>query len=97
MLVVGDLHDFTIVPVCLQEVTKVKPVDGPVGRTIHAACCLNYDEDHPQLLVHGGLGDNRSTLGDIWILDVDTGMWTEVSVSQFLYIALGVHNSVHFH
>lgn len=53
----------------------------PVGRTIHAGCCLNYGEDHPQLLIHGGLGDSHSALDDMWILDVDTGKWTEVSVA----------------
>ncbi len=61
----------------------MKPVQGepwPVGRSSHAACCLNYGQDHPQLLVYGGLGDDRETLGDMWILDVDTGKWTEVSL-----------------
>ncbi len=51
----------------------------PVGRTVHAACCLNYGQDHPQLLVHGGLG-NDSILGDVWILSVDTFKWSEVSL-----------------
>ncbi len=63
----------------------VKGEPGPVGRAAHAACCLNYGEDHPQLLVHGGQDNNESVLGDMWVLDVDTGKWTEVSVSQFLY------------
>ncbi len=51
----------------------------PVGRSRHAACCLNYGQDHPQLLVHGGVG-NDSTLGDVWILSVDTGKWSEVNL-----------------
>ncbi len=51
----------------------------PVGRSFHAACCLNYGQDHPQLLVHGGQG-NDSTLGDVWILSVDTVKWSEVSL-----------------
>ncbi len=57
------------------------PVQGepwPVGRDDHAACCLNYGEDHPQLLVYGGRGNGNKTLGDMWILDVDTGKCTEV-------------------
>ena len=57
----------------------------PVGRAGHSACCLNYGEDHPQLLVYGGLGNDNNTLGDMWILDVDTGKWTEVSFSQLLF------------
>ncbi len=51
----------------------------PVGRSLHAACCLNYGQDHPQLLVHGGVGNDKKTLG---ILDVDTGKWTEVSTTH---------------
>ncbi len=67
--------------------TKVEPVEGepwPVRRAAHAACCLGYGEDHPQLLVHGGVDDNESMLRDMWVLDVDvdTGKWTEVSVHE---------------
>ncbi len=65
----------------------MEPVEGepwPVGRSGHAACCLNYGEDHPQLLVHGGLYDNSTVLRDMWILDVNTGKWTEVSESVSL-------------
>ncbi len=63
----------------------MKPVQGepwPVERAFHAACCLNYSEDHPQLLVYGGLDNYNKTLGGMWILDVDTGKWAEVSFSQ---------------
>ncbi len=66
----------------------MEPVEGepwPVGRAVHAACCLGYGEDLPQLLVHGGVDDNMCTLGDLWVLNVDTGKWTKVSVSQFFY------------
>ncbi|XP_064393334.1 kelch domain-containing protein 2-like [Halichondria panicea] len=63
------------------EVTKVKPVEGepwPVGRRYHAACCLNYDQDHPQLLVHRGESVDDKVLGDMWIFNVETGKWTEL-------------------
>ena len=76
--------------------TKVEPVEGepwPVERTGHAACCLNYGRDHPQLLVYGGRDDKMSILKDMWILDVDSVKWTEVSVSKFLSIAL--HGCTH--
>ena len=59
------------------------PVEGgpwPVERWGHAACCLNYGQDHPQLLVHGGVDNDLKTLGDMLILDVDTVKWTEVSL-----------------
>ncbi len=61
----------------------MKPVQGepwPVGRYAHAACCLNYGQDHPQLLVYGGLDRGHKTLGDMWTLNVDTVKWTEVSL-----------------
>ncbi len=61
----------------------MKPVPGdpwPVERQVHAACCLNYGQDHPQLLVHGGVGKGSNVLGDMLILDTDTGKWTEASL-----------------
>ncbi len=74
----------------------MKPVQGepwPVGRRYHAACCLNYDQDHPQLLVHGGESVDDKVLGDMWIFNVETGKWTEVRVVIFrppIYAALTV-------
>ena len=70
---------------CVQEVTKVKPARGdhwPEGRDNHAACCLNCGEAHPVVLVYGGLGTDYSVRGDMWILDVDTGKWSEVKMLQ---------------
>ncbi len=61
----------------------MEPVEGepwPVERSVHAACCLNYGQDHPQLLVHGGDDNHNETLGVIWRLDINTGRWTEVSL-----------------
>ena len=61
----------------------MKPVQGepwPVGRAVHAACCLNYGQDHPQLLVYGGVDNGFKTVGDLWILDVDSVQWTAVSL-----------------
>ena len=49
-----------------------------VGRAYHGACCLNYGEDHPKVLISGGLGKGGNVLGDMWILDVNSGKWTEV-------------------
>ncbi len=78
----------------------MEPVDGepwPVERSSHAACCIHYGEDNPQLLVHGGEDDNLTVLKDMWVLDIDTGKWTEVSVSQFLYSFGCTHHSLYFH
>jgi len=50
----------------------------PVGRSIHAACCLNYGDDEPVLLVTGGIDDHYNTLKDAWLLEVHSGRWREV-------------------
>ena len=50
----------------------------PEGRSSHAAVCLGYGGDHPQLLVTGGMGN--SLLSDVWLLDVQSGRWREVRV-----------------
>ena len=50
----------------------------PAGRSGHAAVCLNYGEDQPQVFIFGG-HDGREPLSDGWILDVQSGRWREVS------------------
>ena len=50
----------------------------PMERSAHAAVCLGYGGDHPQLFVTGGLNDSRKVLNDAWMLDVTSGKWTEV-------------------
>ena len=64
-----------------QKWTKLERPEGaywPVGRHSHAACCLNYGEDDPQLLVTGGVYKNNTTLKDAWVLDINSARWTEV-------------------
>ena len=51
----------------------------PKGRSSHAAVCLGYGGDHPQLLVTGGYRDGV-TFSDVWLLDVQSGRWREVRV-----------------
>ena len=46
----------------------------------HAACCLNFGDDHPQLLVTGGRGRNSKVLDDTWILDVHARTWRKVNL-----------------
>ena len=62
----------------------MSPVTGeawPAGRFSHAACCLNYGEDHPKVLLSGGIGKDLQVLGDMWMLDVESCKWTEVRIS----------------
>ena len=49
------------------------------GDHVHAAVCLGYGGDHPQLLVTGGLDAGHKVLSDAWLLDVKSGQWREVS------------------
>ena len=57
-----------------------KPEDAawPVKRCYHAACCLNYGQEHPLLLISGGTTKDYKTLGDAWLLSVATGTWKQV-------------------
>ena len=52
----------------------------PEERSSHAAVCLGYGGDHPQLLVTGGDNGRRSFLSDVWLLDVQSGRWRKVRV-----------------
>jgi len=64
-----------------QEWTKVERPKGapwPVGRMNHAACCLNYGDDLPVLLMTGGVDKDGNTLSDIWLLDTHSRRWKEV-------------------
>ena len=75
-----------------QNWTKLENTEGapwPVGRDSHAACCLNFGDENPQLLVTGGVDNSGKTLSDGWILDVKSRRWREVSDHQsFSYLSL---------
>ena len=64
-----------------QHWTKLDTTGGPRPpvRSSHAACCIAgplTGQEHPLLLVAGGRG---GALKDMWVLDVDRGVWREVS------------------
>ena len=50
----------------------------PGERTHHAAVCIGYGGEHPQLMMLGGLGVGRTVLNDCWMLDIASGNWREV-------------------
>ena len=50
-----------------------------MGRSNHATVYLDYGGDRPQLVVTGGLDASDNVLNDVWIMDVQSGMWKEVS------------------
>ena len=61
----------------------MEPVPGelwPEKRSAHAACCLNYGEVHPKMLMFGGGTNYDKALEDLWILDVDNAKWIKVRI-----------------
>lgn len=67
--------------VSMQHWTKLKVTEVmPPERLSHATCCIAgplTGQQHPLLVVVGGFGVTE--LGDVWMLDVDNGVWSEVS------------------
>ena len=58
----------------------------PLARFRHTACCIAgplTGQEHPLLMVVGGIGSEY--YGDVWLLDVDKGVWSEVGM---LYICM---------
>jgi len=83
MFAVNEVYsDILLLIVISRKVwTKLEQSEGapwPVGRDDHAACCLNFEEDEPVLLMTGGTDDNGNTLNDVWLLDVNSRRWREV-------------------
>ena len=74
--------DLGVVTVCLlQHWRKLNKSGGgpwPEERSRHAACCLNYGQEQPQILLIGGEDRTGNPLGDVWILDVNSGRWRKV-------------------
>ena len=67
--------EYTII---LQTWSKLSQSGGgswPEERSGHAACCLNYGQQYPQLLVTGGRNREDKPLSDAWVLDVERRQW----------------------
>ncbi len=59
--------------------TKLVYADGapqPSPRSSHAAVCLDYNTNNPQLLVIGG--SDLKAFSDVWCLDVPAQIWHQV-------------------
>ena len=54
----------------------------PVKRFHHAAVCLGYGGNHPQLLITGGRDIGNKVLKDTWILDIQSEKWREVRIDE---------------
>ena len=76
----------------------MEPTQGdqwPEARTDHSACCLNTGEDHPMVLMSGGLDKSNKILGDMWILDVESGKWTKVRMLVYSKFHIKLGTSYH--
>lgn len=77
-----------IIILSLQHWTKLAHRGGlcPGARSGHAAVCLDFGGENPQLVVIGGLDFSCKTLKDIWMLDIKSGGWVQVSISNYIGI-----------
>ncbi len=50
------------------------------GRSGHDTVCLGFGGEKPQLVVTGGVDVDYNVFSDVWILDVQSGSWNEVSI-----------------
>ena len=60
------------------DVSEIKPR----ARSSHATCCIAgplTKQQDPLLMVIGGEGSGGKTLRDVWLLDVNKAVWSEVS------------------
>lgn len=55
----------------------------PPARSSHASVCLGYGSNNPQLLIHGGVGNDNIALRDLWLYSINLRSWNEVSRSFF--------------
>lgn len=75
--------------VSMQHWTKLEiSGDKPLARDCHTSCCIavpstGQEEQHSLLMVVGGYGGDGA-LCDVWLLDVDKGLWSEVSMHALL-------------
>ncbi len=60
----------------------------PSPRSYHAAACLDYNNNNPQLLIAGG--SDGKALCDVWCLDVRAQSWQQVrsyySIAQIIIV-----------
>ena len=66
----------------MQHWTKVSTGEKPPARCSHTACCIAgplTGQEHSVLMVVGGW-NGRKALSDVWLLDVDKGVWSEVGM-----------------
>ena len=83
----------------MQHWTRLK-VSGtrPRSRFAHATGCIAgplTGQTHPLLTVIGGAPNSVQQLADVWLLDIDEGVWSEVGlldvISMLMYSVICKH------
>lgn len=67
----------------MQHWTKVISGKKPPARYYHTACCISgplTGQEHPLLMVVGGKDLDTECYSDVWLLNVDKGLWSEVGM-----------------
>ena len=68
--------------ISMQHWTKVGIGEKPPARYCHTACCIAgplTGQEYSVLMVVGGWNGGKA-LNDVWLLDVDKGVWSEVGM-----------------
>ena len=66
----------------IQHWTKVGTGGKPPARSLHTACCIAgplTGQEHSVLMVIEGWNGSK-VFSDVWLLDVDKGVWSEVGL-----------------
>lgn len=85
----SSFHGVSLLLQKWDKVSRVGEEPWPEERACASACCLNYSQQNPQLLVTGGVNKHKMPLGDAWVLDVDKRIWRKVR--DGLYIETGYY------
>ena len=81
---IHNLH--TILKQNYTEVCESNPRAPPNRVGYHAVSCIGFSSGRPQMLLSGGRHDHNpdsEPLGDIWMFDLQSRKWKEVSQIKF--------------
>ena len=74
----------------MQHWTKVGTGEKPPVRCWHTACCIAgplTGQEHSVLMAVGGWNGEKA-LSDVWLLDVDKGVWSEVGMLYLIALSV---------
>ena len=71
----------------MQHWIKLTTEHKPPARDYHSTCFMAgppTGQQSPLLMVVGGLDDTLKALSDVWLLDVEEGVWSEVRMLHLI-------------